>query len=62
MKNMNPKIVEILDERNLKFRCKKCKEIWYPSIKPGSDGRLYRRSWQCPRGCTWNSKSEKVKI
>ena len=51
MRNMNPKIVEILDERNLKFRCKKCKLIWYPSVKPDSGGRLYRRAWQCPRGC-----------
>jgi len=57
MKNMNPKIVQILDDRKPKFKCRKCKLIWFPSIIPGSDGRLFPRSWQCPSGCTWNSKN-----
>jgi len=49
MRNRNPKIVKILDERNLKFKCKVCGQIWYPTIKLG--GRLARNSWQCPNGC-----------
>jgi len=51
MKNMNPKMVEILNEETLEFRCnnKKCGRKWFPSILSG--GRLARGSWQCPEGC-----------
>lgn len=51
MRNSNPKIVEILDDRNLKFKCKVCGQVWWPNIKPDSGGRLYRGAWQCPNGC-----------
>ncbi len=49
MKNMNPKMVEILNEETLELRCKKCSRKWFPSILSG--GRLARGSWQCPEGC-----------
>jgi hypothetical protein len=49
MRNLYPRTVEILDHRDLKFKCKICGQIWFPSIKSG--GRLYRSSWECPSGC-----------
>ena len=49
MKNMNPKMVEILNEETLELRCKKCGRKWFPGILSG--GRLARGSWQCPEGC-----------
>ena len=47
MRNRNPKIVEILDEKKLKFKCKICGQVWWPGILPG--GRLAHKSWQCPK-------------
>lgn len=49
MKNQNPKIVEIEDEYNLRFKCKKCGQRWSPNINPG--GRIPWGLWQCPNGC-----------
>ena len=49
MKNMNPKMVEILNEETLELRCKKCGRKWFPGILSG--GRLARGGWQCPEGC-----------
>lgn len=51
MKNSNPEIVEIMDDYPPKFRCKKCGVVWLPNIRPDSNGRFYRGSWQCPYGC-----------
>ncbi len=55
MRNMNPKIVEILHDGSAgpgaKFRCKVCGQVWWPNIRPDSGGRFYRGSWQCPNGC-----------
>jgi hypothetical protein len=49
MKNRNPEIVEITNERNLTFECKVCGQVWSPGILTG--GLLARGSWQCPKGC-----------
>jgi predicted nucleotidyltransferase len=55
MKNRNPKIVEIIDDIDLVFKCKKCGQIWYPDSN--------KISWQCPNGCRVMNKQlmEKVK-
>ena len=55
MRNSNPKLVEILDNRNLKFKCRVCGQIWYPDSK--------RISWQCPNSCRAMDKKlmEKIK-
>jgi len=45
LKNRNPKMVEILDERDLVFKCKICGQVWLPGSK------LNLKSWQCPKGC-----------
>ena len=44
--------VEIANEYpHYSLRCKVCSEVWWPSIRPQSGGKLYRGSWKCPRGC-----------
>lgn len=49
MKNRNPDIVIITDDKDLKFECKICGEVWKPTILTG--GRLAWEAWQCPQGC-----------
>ncbi|MHC2995701.1 MAG: hypothetical protein IBV53_09400 [Candidatus Atribacteria bacterium] len=49
MRNLNPKIVLILDEERVVFMCKICGKVWSPKVL--KDGRLSRGSWQCPNGC-----------
>jgi len=49
MRNMNPKIVEILYFPHLKFKYNVCGQVWGLTIKLG--GRLSRKDWQCPNGC-----------
>jgi len=49
MKNRNFKIVEILDEKELRVKCKVCGQVWIPGSLTG--GRIARNSWQCPNGC-----------
>jgi len=52
MKNRNPKIVEIVwneSKTEFKLKCRKCGQVWLPSLKP--DGRFARGNWQCPNGC-----------
>lgn len=49
---MNPKIVEIIREREGTLeacRCKKCGIEWLVNYVTG--GKLARGSWQCPNGC-----------
>jgi hypothetical protein len=36
MRNMNPKIVEILDFPHLKFKYNVCGQAWSPTIKLGA--------------------------
>lgn len=61
MRNQNPKNVEILNDKNLKFRCKHCGEIWFPKRLPNR--KLKRGSWNCPVGCAvWNFRHVKVDL
>lgn len=59
MKNGNPKMVEILNERGLIFKCKRCGQVWYPNHTP--EGRLRWGAWQCPNGCKLKDLEEVVK-
>jgi rubrerythrin len=49
MENINPKIVEIVDDEYAIFKCKVCGVVWKPTILTG--GRKARGNWQCPNGC-----------
>ena len=51
MKNRNPKMVKILNDRDLQFKCKVCGQVWFPESK--------RISWQCPNGCTLEELKQK---
>jgi hypothetical protein len=48
MKNRNPKIVEIIDEKELRVKCKVCGQVWIPGRLP--DDRITQNSWQCLNG------------
>jgi len=56
MRNLNPKIVVILNHERATFMCKICGKIWSPKIL--KDGRLGRGSWQCPNGCKPKASKE----
>ena len=56
MRNLNPKIVLVLDEEKVVFMCKICGKVWSPKIL--KDGRLSRGSWQCPNGCKLKESKE----
>jgi hypothetical protein len=47
-----PKLGELIDPRTGMMQCKVCGWTWLANIRPDSNGRLYRGSWQCPYGCT----------
>lgn len=56
MKNKNPEVVEIIDEREGTFKCKICSQIWFPMKK--SDSKIAKSSWQCPNGCKANDQAD----
>lgn len=41
--------VEIIDKRKVRLKCLSCGMVWSPMV--GSEGRLPRNYWQCPKGC-----------
>ena len=57
MRNMNQKMVEIVDEHGGStkdkpiFKCKMCEEIWRPQVIPFSGGMLNWGAWECPNKC-----------
>lgn len=34
-----------------RMECKVCGAVHFASIKPNSNGKFYRGSWQCQNGC-----------
>ena len=50
LKNRNPKMVEILNDKKATFKCKVCNQIWEPILR--SEGRISKGGWHCPNGCT----------
>jgi len=58
MKNSNPKMVKILNERTSKFQCRVCGKVWWANINPDT-GKFYRGSWQCPMGCKLKDLKER---
>jgi hypothetical protein len=47
--------VTCLDAPHLVLRCDQCGEVWTPRIR--LSGRLFARSWRCPRGCNRSGTS-----
>jgi len=34
------------------MECELCRRVWIANIKPRSNGKFYRGSWQCPDECS----------
>jgi hypothetical protein len=43
--------MELINEYTGEMQCKVCSAIHWASIKPRSNGRFHRGSWQCQNGC-----------
>ena len=45
---LRKKNVELIDDKVIWLQCKKCGQLWSPTL---SGGRLQRGYWHCPKGC-----------
>jgi|GEM_PF-3128578 len=48
-----PGMVKILNRNKLTLQCLICGQEWVPG------GRLYKRNWFCPKGCTEKALKER---
>jgi hypothetical protein len=48
---INKQPMELINEYTGEMKCKVCGAVHWASIKPRSNGRYYRGSWQCQYGC-----------
>lgn len=48
---MSKKVMKLIDPYTGRMRCKVCGSEHLASIKPNSNGRYYRGSWQCVNKC-----------
>jgi hypothetical protein len=46
-----PKPMKLIDPMTGHMQCKVCGSEHYASIRPRSNGRYQRGSWQCVNGC-----------
>lgn len=46
-----PKVMALIDPYTGRMRCKVCGAEHFANIKPRSEGKYYRGSWQCQYGC-----------
>ena len=51
-----PKVMKLIDPSTGLMECKICGERHVANIKPMSNGKYYRGSWQCHRGCKLEKK------
>lgn len=51
---MSQKVMKLIDPSSGLMICKACSAWHYASIRPGSNGKFYRGSWQCRYGCRPN--------
>lgn len=54
---MTQKIMKLLDPETGLMECKVCGARHAAVIRPGSNGKYYRGSWQCVNGCRLPPKS-----
>jgi len=48
---MSKKVMKLISPYNGKMECKVCGAVHFASIKPRSNGKYYRGSWQCINKC-----------
>ena len=54
---MTEKIMRLLNPHTGEMVCKVCGSRHWASIRPVSNGYLYRGSWQCVHGCRLEDKA-----
>ncbi len=52
--------MELINEYTGEMKCKVCGSVHWASIKPRSNGRYYRGSWQCQYGCKIKTKKQLI--
>lgn len=55
---MSKKVMELIDPYSGLMRCKVCKSEHVASIKPMSNDKYYRGSWQCQFKCKLPEKEK----
>ena len=48
--------MKLVDPNTGRMKCKVCGAEHFANIRPNSNGRFYRGSWQCPNGCKLTNK------
>jgi len=48
---MSKKVMKLINPSTGEMVCPKCGYTHFASIKPRSNGKYYRGSWQCKNGC-----------
>lgn len=48
---MSKKIMWLTDKSSSLLECRVCGNVQAASIRPQSNGKFYRGSWQCRNGC-----------
>jgi hypothetical protein len=53
---MTKKIMKLINPYTGEMKCKVCGATHFASIKPMSEGKYYRGSWQCVNKCKLSEK------
>lgn len=53
---MSKKVIVLLDPNTGLMECKICGSRHWANIRPGSNGKYYRGSWQCQNGCKFENE------
>jgi hypothetical protein len=56
-KTMSSKVMKLLDAATGLMECKVCGHRHFANIRPDSNGRYYKGSWQCGYGCKLEDRS-----
>ena len=48
---MSEKVMKLIEPHTGRVECKVCGAEHWANVRPQSNGRFYRGSWQCVNGC-----------
>lgn len=61
---MTWKAMKLIDPQTGEMQCRVCGHTHHGKLEPGTGGKFYRGTWQCPHGCKKENygkmKSEEV--
>lgn len=58
---MSTKIMRLIDKSLNLLECRVCGNVQGASIRPQSNGKFYRGSWQCRNGCKLEGSTVGIK-